>query len=63
MELLFTALNSTDNGNNSGWNIQAPPNVPDAPVLSVSAQDVESVTLSWTAVNNADEYKIELGKK
>lgn len=56
----FTATNSTDNGNNNGWTIQAPPDVPESPVLTMSTINETETTISWSAVANADLYKIEL---
>ena len=57
----FTATNSIDNGNNDGWSITAPPDAPEnAPTITVDEIEVASIALSWSTVENATSYLIEL---
>ena len=59
----FNAENSFDNGNNSGWTITAPPDVPDAPENLVTFNiSASGFTASWDAVTDADEYYIDIAR-
>lgn len=57
----FNAINSFDNGNNSGWTITSPPDVPDAPSnLMTTLITNDGFTASWDPVADADSYRIDI---
>jgi hypothetical protein len=59
----FTANDSFDNGNNSGWTINEPLNIPDAPEnLFASDYTFSGFTVNWDEVAGADSYRLDVAR-